>query len=189
MDADFDNEFIPVDTILASTHRTRGVDAFTLTYLRADRQVRKVFTNLVFQSDAFDHRLSRELRQTLHDADDLSFKGLDKGIAVLAGKTLADMVGAEHARLMKVLWTAKGYRNKLFHGQLPDQFVSTNEFIEIERDIRQWCRLLATGAQLHTGYNGFADSHRKTKRPEIVKRVSAALPNIAAYAAFLKKLG
>ncbi|RYD50765.1 MAG: hypothetical protein EOP52_13155 [Sphingobacteriales bacterium] len=188
MNRDFDNEFLPVDMILESTHSTRGVDAFTLTYLRAERQTRKVFTNLVFQADAFDHRLSGALRQTLHEADKLSFKGLEKGIALLAGKTLADMIGPEHTRLMKVLRKAKGYRNKLFHGQLPDQFVSTDEFIKIEQDIREWCRLLSTGAQFHTGYNGFTDSHRKTKRPEIVKLVTAALPNIEAYAALLKQL-
>lgn len=188
MGSGFDDEFRPVDDILRSGHRTRGVDAFTLTYLRAERQIRKIFTHLIFQSEAFDYDNSRQLRQTLHDAPDLSYKKLADGIRQLADITVAEMVGAECERLTKVLQQAKRYRDKLFHGQLPDQYVSTEEFIEIERDIRTWCRLLAAGALKRIGYDGILDSHRKLDRPDIVKRVTGLVPNLGAYEEFLKKL-
>ncbi|RWH50054.1 hypothetical protein [Mesorhizobium sp.] len=188
MGSGFEDEFRPVDDILRSGHRTRGVDAFTLTYLRAERQIRKIFTHLIFQSEAFDHKNSQQLRQALHDAPDLSFKKLTDGIQRLANVTVAELVGAEYDRLFKVLQKAKRYRDKLFHGQLPDQYVSTEEFIQIERDIRTWCELLAAGALKHIGYDGILDSHRKLKRPEIVKRVTELVPNLKAYEEFLKKL-
>ncbi|MER9022148.1 hypothetical protein NKI01_06180 [Mesorhizobium sp. M0815] len=188
MVSNFEDEFRPVDDILRSGHRTRGVDAFTLTYLRAERQIRKIFTHLIFQSEAFEHANSQQLRQTIHDAPNLSYKKLTDGIERLADITVADMVGAEYDRLSKVLRKAKRYRDKLFHGQLPDQYVSTEEFIEIERDIRAWCGLLGAGALKVIGYDGILDSHRKLERPEIVKRVTGLVPNLGAYTEFLKKL-
>lgn len=188
MNTNLDEEFRPVDHILGSDHRSRGVDAFTLTYLRAERQIRKLFTHLVFQSDAFDHGNSRELRQTLYQAPDVSFKKLATGIATLSDVTVPEMVGTEHNRLLAVLRQAKSYRDKLFHGQLPDQYVSTEEFIALEADIRAWCRLLAAGAEQAIGYDGFPDSHRKGGRDEIIRRVTALLPSLEAYQKLLKRL-
>lgn len=188
MDTNLDDEFRPVDDILGSDHRSRGVDAFTLTYLRAERQIRKLFTHLVFQSGAFDHGNSRQLRQALYQAPAVSFKKLATGIATLSDVTVAEMVGTEHNRLFAVLRQAKQYRDKLFHGQLPDQYVSTEKFIALEADIRTWCRLLAAGAERAIGYDGFPDSHRKGGRGEIVQRVTALLPNIEAYQELLKRL-
>jgi hypothetical protein len=188
MGSHFEEAFRPVDDLLNSGHRTKGVDAFTLSYLRAERQIRKIFTHLVFQSDAFSHANSQQLRRKLYDAPDLSYKKLTNGIERLAGLTVAEMVGPEFDRLVRVLQKAKGYRDKLFHGQLPDQYVSTEEFIEIEREIRNWCWLLAVGAQKRIGYDGILDSHRKLGRPEIVKSVTEVVPNLDAYAAFLGRL-
>ncbi|MER9414065.1 hypothetical protein [Mesorhizobium sp. M0589] len=188
MDTNLDDEFRPVDEILKSDHRTKGVDAFTLTYLRAERQVRKLFTHLVFQSEAFDLGNRRQLRQTLYQAPDVSFKKLADGIQRLSGVSVADMVGAEFDRLFNVLRVAKQYRDKLFHGQLPDQYLSTETFIELEANIRTWCRLLAAGAEREIGYDGFPDSHCKRHRPEIVKRVTGHLPNLGAYEDLLRRL-
>ncbi|MER9216926.1 hypothetical protein NKI54_33955 [Mesorhizobium sp. M0663] len=189
MKYDFDYEFKPVGDILASQHRTCGVDAFVLVYLRAERQIRKLLTFLVYQSSAFIERDGPALRQTLHDAKNLSFPMFDKGIADLAGVGLQAMVGADYARLVTTLKRAKRYRDKLFHGQLPDQFVSTAEFTAVIDEIREWCRLLAEGAQREIGYDGVQpDSHRKGDRAHIAQRSSARLPNLAAYAAFLKAL-
>lgn len=188
MNTDLDNDFRPVDVILGSDHRSKGVDAFTLAYLRAERQIRKIFTHLVFQADAFDHSNSQKLRQILYQATDVSFKKLATGIDTLSGVTVAEMIGTEHDRLFAVLRKAKQYRDKLFHGQLPDQYVSTDEFISLEADIRTWCRLLAAGAERDIGYNGFPDSHRKGGRKEIAQRVTGLLPSLEAYQELLKRL-
>lgn len=188
METTIDDEFQPVDHILRSDHRTKGVDAFTLTYLRAERQVRKLFTHLVFQSEAFNLGNSQALREALYRAPDVSFKKLSNGIHQLAGVAVPDLVGGEFGRLFTVLREAKQYRDKLFHGQLPDQYLSTEKFFELEADIRSWCRLLATGAERDIGYGGFGDSHSKRGRAQIVKRVTGLLPDIAAYGEFLKRL-
>lgn len=188
MNTNLDEEFRPVDHILGSDHRSRGVDAFTLTYLRAERQIRKLFTHLVFQSDAFDHGNSRQLRQALYEAPDISFKKLATGIATLSDVTVAEMVGSEYNRLLAVLQQAKQYRDKLFHGQLPDLYVSSEEFVALEAGIRTWCRLLGAGAERAVGYDGFPDSHRKGGRDDIVQRVTGLLPSLDAYQELLKRL-
>ena len=51
--ANIDDEFSTIDTLLASEAQTRGVDAFALALIKAERQMRKLFTYLVFQSPAF----------------------------------------------------------------------------------------------------------------------------------------
>lgn len=43
------HEFDTVGLIVNSTSETRGVDAFALATIKAERQLRKLFTHLVFQ--------------------------------------------------------------------------------------------------------------------------------------------
>lgn len=186
---DFGHEFQPVDTIIGSEHPTRGLDAFTLTYLRAERQVRKIFTHLVYQSDAFGPGDGELLRQALHDAKRLAFKNFDKGIRRLSDTSLEAMVGGEYHRLAARLLEAKTVRDKLFHGQLSDKYLGTNDLFAYERDIREWCRLLGEGARLVIGYDGIGkDSHHKARRAIIVAMATKHLPDLDAYKEFLRKL-
>ncbi|MFC6486351.1 hypothetical protein ACFP9U_00040 [Nitratireductor sp. GCM10026969] len=58
-----------------------------------------------------------------------------------------------------------------------------------ERDIREWCRLLAEGARRDIGYDGIGkDSHHKARRALIVARATKHLPDLDAYKVFLRKL-
>ena len=49
-----EDEFATIDILLVSEADTRGVDAFALALIKAERQMRKLFTYVVFQSPAFD---------------------------------------------------------------------------------------------------------------------------------------
>ena len=48
-----EQEFQTVDLIVKSDAETRGVDAFALSLIKAERQIRKLFTYLMFQFPAF----------------------------------------------------------------------------------------------------------------------------------------
>ena len=59
------DEFKTVDIILESAARTRRVDAFTLSLIKAERQIRKLVTHLVFQFPCFGISDVPRLRRTL----------------------------------------------------------------------------------------------------------------------------
>src|ERR1051326_5074316 len=61
----FEAEFSTVDVLLASNAETRGVDAFALTLIKAERQLRRVFTFLIYQQPAFRHEHVPALRHAL----------------------------------------------------------------------------------------------------------------------------
>jgi predicted nucleic acid-binding Zn ribbon protein len=61
-----DNAFRVVET-LAETQRSRtgGVDAFSLSLIRCESQLRRLFTSLVFQGSAFDRTHVDQLKAAL----------------------------------------------------------------------------------------------------------------------------
>ncbi len=55
----YKQEFEIINLILSSDHETREVDAFTLSIVKMERQIRRIFTFLVFQNKCFeDHDIS-----------------------------------------------------------------------------------------------------------------------------------
>jgi hypothetical protein len=58
-------EFATVDLIIRSNAETRGVDAFALALLKAERQIRRLFIHLVYQFPCFGGERIGRLRDTL----------------------------------------------------------------------------------------------------------------------------
>lgn len=61
----FKSEFEVIDLILKSQLPTCAVDAFSLSIIKMERQLRKLFTYLVFQSSAFGPEDIGSLRAVL----------------------------------------------------------------------------------------------------------------------------
>ena len=60
----FADEFAAVDWLVQSGVETSGVDAFALALIKAERQIRRIFTYVIFQN-AFDVRpAARRLRRS-----------------------------------------------------------------------------------------------------------------------------
>ena len=57
-------EFKTVDLVMQSLAKTRGVDAFALALIKAERQIRKLFTHLIYQFPCFGSSNVRTLRET-----------------------------------------------------------------------------------------------------------------------------
>lgn len=69
----FEEEFGTVEIILNSTLETRGVDAFILSLIKAEKQLRRIFTFLIFQNDSYTISDFRNLRKTLADNRNVYF--------------------------------------------------------------------------------------------------------------------
>ncbi|WP_311272276.1 MULTISPECIES: hypothetical protein [unclassified Rhizobium] len=169
--------------------RTRGVDAFCLALIRSERQIRRIFTNLVFQSSAFDRHNVPKLRETLGKRKRLFFRHFQISFKELVDIPISDLI-ADFERLSIRMIEATEYRNKLFHGQLTGGSLTTSYLLSLEDDIRAWCYSLSDRSHERFGYDGFAGStsFMKTGRSELSLLVSQKIPSVEDYAAFLVRL-
>ena len=92
-------EFQTVDLIINSEAKTRGVDAFTLSLLKAERQMRRLVTHLVYQFPCFGRTDVPALRQALVNNTGVYFKGIEKGFNALYPKSIAVLIGTDYAHL------------------------------------------------------------------------------------------
>jgi hypothetical protein len=179
-------EFQTVEAILACNAGTSGVDAFALSVIKAERQMRKLFTHLVFQAPALGLGDIPALRKALADNCDVYFEGFIAGWDVLYPTSIATLVGANYAPLRARLEEATRHRNKIFHGQLTNASLTTADLFAYVDDIKTWCSKLAEAANAEIGYDGFArNSFRKSGRVEIAARHRVNLTSVVDYQAFI----
>ena len=85
----YENEFLTVDLIVKSSAETCGVDAFALSLIKAERQIRKLFTYLMFQFPAFSSSDYDGFRGVLADSKKVYFEGFVRGIDVVSRSVAA----------------------------------------------------------------------------------------------------
>lgn len=190
MTASCKNAFAIIDAIRDDPNsRTQGVDAFSLALIRSERQIRRLFTNLVFQASAFEHKDIDGLKNTLTSRRHLYFRHFKMAFEELVGIPISDLV-ANYDRFSKQLEVAAGHRNKLFHGQLTGNSLTTSCLLSLEDDIRAWCYSLADNAHESFGYDGFSGgtSFIKNGRQEISDAIDKKITSIETYDAFLERL-
>lgn len=181
------NEFETVDVILSSTAETRGVDAFALSLIKAERQIRRLLTHLVFQFECFSERDISQLRQVLGENRKVYFEGFERGLNAIYPDSVSTLIGEEYARLNERLIEAIRHRNKIFHGQLTSKNLSRDDLLSYVNDIRLWCSLLAHAAQAEFSYDGFGrNSFQKSKVANLSNRFLIQLGNVGDYEVFIK---
>jgi len=183
-----DQEFATIDTLLASEAETRGVDAFALALIKAERQMRKLFTYILFQSGAFGSSDVEALRNALADRR-IYFRDFISAWNNLYPRPLEDLIGPDHDRLRPILDEAIRHRNKIFHGQLTTKHLSRGDLIAYIANIRCWCQALAEGAQMELGYDGFGrNSFRKSVDPSLAGRLITKMYSVEDYKTFLAEM-
>ncbi|WP_404995386.1 hypothetical protein [Cupriavidus pauculus] len=181
------DEFAVIDMIAQSELPTSAVDAFSLSVIKMERQLRRLFTYLVFQSDAFDASHVEGLRGVLNANDRVYFWGFERGIGVLHQSSVRQMLGATYDDLEPSIREAIAARNKIFHGQLTNRCLQREDLTAFVGSIRSWCERLADTARLELGYDGFArHSFRKGPR-EIVARFRVEVNSLENYREFLAR--
>lgn len=150
-----DSEFETVDLLLKSDAKTKTVDAFCISYIKATRQIRKLFTYLVFQSPKFNKSHVKEIRNCIHENSRLYFKNFIKGFDKLSIQSVNHIVGEDYPKYMDKFDRFKSYRHKIFHGQLTDEKLSAKDLDSIIQEIRSWCKVLGENCYEIIGYDGF----------------------------------
>jgi hypothetical protein len=187
MAVSYADEFETVDVILRSKAKTRGVDAFGLSLIKAERQIRRLVTHLIFQFPCFGPSDAPRLRQTLVNSR-AYFAGFEQGFNALYPRNISDLIGHDWRRLNLQLKEAIGYRNKLLHGELPAMRLTRAGLLDYVADIRSWCKALAKGALQEFEYDGFGRmSFQKSAVPDLWKRLKVQITTMEEYEAFVRE--
>jgi len=182
-----EDEFQTVDRILASEAPTRCVDAFALSLIKAERQVRKLFTHLVYQFPIFGGADVPALRSVLIANRQVYFRGFLRGFDALYSRSIESLVGADYARLKARVDEAIDHRNKIFHGQLTARSLSAMDLTSLLDDTRVWCTTLAGNSAADLGYDGFGrNSFRKSTVPNLWERYRVQFGGVADYEKFVR---
>ena len=179
-------EFQTVDMLINSTAETRGVDAFALTLIKAERQIRKLFTYLVFQFPSFNETDVSGLRSTLTQNRNVYFSGFVQGIDALYSRSVQDIIGQEYVTLLDELHRAIDYRNKIFHGQLTTARLSRGDLLQIVKSNRRWCEILAGEAMKEFGYDGFGRPSFKKSSTDVLQNYKTTISTLDEYRDFIR---
>ena len=183
----YSEEFKTVDAILNSSAETRAVDGFALSLIKAERQIRKLVTHLIFQFPCFASSDIPALRIALEKNRRVYFVGFENGFNTLYPKTISNLIGPQYAKLRSRINEAIDHRNKIFHGQLTSNFLSRDDLIAYVSDIREWCSQLAQGAVNEFQYDGFGrNSFQKSEIGDLATRFRHTISDIKGYERFIK---
>jgi hypothetical protein len=147
-------EFATVEALWASSGETRRVDSLVLAWVKYEKQLRRLFCFLVYQHPGFSEKSIVDIIDVLVSNRNLYPDTLVRAIEGLGVKKVSSLIGSEYSALASEIDRIKKYRNKLIHGQVTGQSISS---AQLERDVKflvAWIAALAEGAQLQFGYDG-----------------------------------
>jgi len=168
--ASLQQEFFTVHALWQLTAPTRGVDMLLLSWIKYEKQLRRLFCYLIFQHPNIKEAVLTEAIAVLVSNRLLTPETFTRGIAALGVPAVPDLVGPRYAVLEPQMLRIKRYRNKIAHGQVSGQGITSRQ---LERDvlwILDWMECLAVGASAAVGYDGIGrNTFRRAKAsPKIV---------------------
>jgi hypothetical protein len=186
---DYEHEFGTVELLLNSKFETKGVDAFTISLLKSERQIRKIFTFLIFQNERFSRADVLKLKEILSLNSDMYFENFIRGIDDIYLKRVEDIYGNDYTEDFKeLIKISKEDRNKIFHGQLTNKCLTRPEILTKIEKIKKWSKRIAENFDEEVGYDGFGrNSYRKSER-RIELRDPGRFSTITDYEIFLKTI-
>lgn len=162
-------EFATIDAVWHSSGRTRRVDSLLLSWIKYEKQLRKLFCFLVYQHASITRANITDIMDALVGNRNLKPATFVKCIDALGVMSVPNLVGARHALLFKEVDRIRIYRNKLMHGQISGQSIQSRQ---LERDVLwiiDWMGSLAEGADKEFGYDGLRrDTFFNAKQASVV---------------------
>ncbi len=164
-------EFATVEALWHSGAETRRVDSLLLSWVKYEKQLRRLFCFLVYQHPNTTSATINAVIGVLAQNSRLYPETFIRGIAALGVTPVPTLIGKNHQQLSNGMARIKQYRNKLMHGQATGQSIQS---AQLERDvihILSWIEALAAGADAKFGYDGL---RRNTFRESKSKNIAVA---------------
>lgn len=180
-----ESEFATVDLVANAGVATAGIDAFALSVIKAERQIRRLFTHITFQYPAFTRADIPELRAALWESKRCYFEGFVRGIDAILPMSLEQLIGASYQPLRDGVGSAIEVRNKVFHGQLTNQCLSQADLLGHVGQVRAWCQAVSSAGLQAVNYDGFQRNSFRKGNLELAVSFKRQVPSVAEYRRFL----
>jgi hypothetical protein len=181
-------EFATVEALWALPAETRNVDALILTWVKYEKQTRRLFSFLVLQNPDFDDAARQAVTAAIVGNDRLYPHHFLWGIEVLAGRTVHDLMGALHAELSSHVHRIQNYRNKIFHGQLTGQSLNGVQLKADTERLIAWIEALAVAGTRTFGYDGLERNTKQVADLRKPQNVRYPFRTTAEFEAWLTRL-
>ncbi len=184
----YTRDFETIELLLNSKCVTRGVDAFSLALIKADKQLRKLFTHLIYQYPAIQKYKYDEIRNVLGDNSNVYTEGIIKGIDSIYKIKVEEIFGKEYSKYRTHLTECFDIRNKIFHGQLTKLKLSTEDLIDLTDGIKIWCSTLGNNFIKEIGYDGFKRNSLQVSSNIKFDEYKIHIDSLEEYRNFIKTL-
>jgi hypothetical protein len=147
-------EFSTVDALWYCNGSTRRVDALVVSWVKYEKQLRRLFSFFVFQHPKITEKNLDDVISAFVANKNLNPETFISGIRGLGVTPIPKLLGDAHAGLWAEIKRIKAYRNKIMHGQQTGQGIRPTE---LERDvihIINWISALANASDSAFGYDG-----------------------------------
>lgn len=147
-------EFATVEAIWNTTAETRRVDALLLSWVKYEKQLRRLFSFFVFQHPQITERTLDSVIAAFAANNKVYPETFIAGIHALGITPLPQLLGPSYTGLWAELQRIKRYRNKIMHGQHTGQGIGSSQ---LERDvvhIVNWISAVASASDTAFGYDG-----------------------------------
>ena len=147
-------EFATVEAVWNSGAETRRVDALLLSWVKYEKQLRRLFSFFVFQHPAITADKIDSIISAFAANRNLNPETFISGIKTLGVTPLPKLLGDSHTKLWPEITRIKKYRNKIMHGQHTGQGITSSQ---LEQDVIlliKWISSLAQAAHDAYGYDG-----------------------------------
>lgn len=147
-------EFATVTAIWHSTAETRRVDALVLSWVKYEKQLRRLFSFFIFQHPNFTPDKIDSVISAFAANSNLNPETFISGIKNLGLTSLPKLLGDTHTKLWPEIDRIRKYRNKIMHGQHTGQGLTSSQ---LENDVIllvTWISSLAQAAHDDYGYDG-----------------------------------
>ena len=184
----YTEEFGTVNLILESEFETRGIDAFAISILKMERQIRRIFTYLIYQSNNYSVGDGLKLREVLAKNGRVYFSSFINGINKIYGKSVKEVYGNDYEVDIKLITEFLKERNKIFHGQITAKKLTRKELIDRVNIIKKWCKTIADNFKLEIDYDGFERNAYKKSKKILNLRGEQKFNTLIEYEKFLKNI-
>jgi hypothetical protein len=173
-------EFQTVEAVWLSGAETLRVDSLLLSWVKYEKQLRRLFSFLVFQHPAFTKKEIDEIISLMAERYDLTPEVFHMAIDRLGIVTIETLVGATYSQRLSEMQRIRKIRNKLMHGQITGLGIPSSQLEQDVLHVIQWISGVAIGAEKAFGYDGLRRNtfiHAKTATPLAVSKYPFAKVN------------
>lgn len=147
-------EFATVEAIWNTAAETRRVDTLLLSWVKYEKQLRRLFSFFVFQHPNITGTMLDTVIAAFAANRNLNPETFISGIKALGITPIHELLGPAHNGLWAEIVRIKKYRNKIMHGQHSGQNITS---AQLERDVMHivnWISTLAQASDAAFGYDG-----------------------------------